>query len=121
LRGSSGLITGTVALQKGIRVAYLDQMVPGKMLVRFWKQLKGDIKLVQPGLEKAFNQRAEKVISPIGTWDSNWIKQYGCSAGMKRQSFKWPRALAAEPGRTAARRAHQSYDIDFRQRIGRDC
>ena len=42
--------TGTVALQKGIRVAYLDQMVPGEMPGTVLEAVKGDPK---PGSGRA--------------------------------------------------------------------
>ena len=106
--------TGTVALQKGIRVAYLDQMVPGEMLGTVLEAVKGDIKLVQPGLEKAFNQRAEKVISQLGL-DSNWINNT-LSAGMKRKVLM-AKALAAEPDVLLLDEPTNHTDIDSVKRL----
>jgi ATP-binding cassette subfamily F protein uup len=106
--------TGTVALQKGIRVAYLDQMVPGEMLGTVLEAFIGDIKLVQPGLEKAFNQRAEKVISQLGL-DSNWINNT-LSAGMKRKVLM-ARALAAEPDVLLLDEPTNHMDIDSVKRL----
>ena len=106
--------TGTVALQKGIRVAYLDQMVPGEMLGTVLEAVKGDIKLVQPGLEKAFNQRAEKVISQLGL-DSNWINNT-LSAGMKRKVLM-ARALAVEPDVLLLDEPTNHMDIDSVKRL----
>ena len=106
--------TGTVALQKGIRVAYLDQMVPGEMPGTVMEAVKGDIKLVQPGLEKVFNQRAEKVISQLGL-DSNWINNT-LSAGMKRKVLM-AKALAAEPDVLLLDEPTNHTDIDSIKRL----
>jgi ATP-binding cassette subfamily F protein uup len=106
--------TGSVAIQKGIRVAYLDQMVPGEMAGTVLEAVKGDIKLVQPGLEKAFNQRAEKVISQLGL-DSTWINNT-LSAGMKRKVLM-ARALAAEPDVLLLDEPTNHTDIDSIKRL----
>ena len=106
--------TGTVAIQKGIRVAYLDQMVPGEMPGTVLEAVKGDIKLVQPGLEKVFNQRAEKVISQLGL-DSNWINNT-LSAGMKRKVLM-AKALAAEPDVLLLDEPTNHTDIDSIKRL----
>jgi ATP-binding cassette subfamily F protein uup len=58
--------TGTIAIQKGIRVAYLDQMVPEEMPGTVLEVVKGDLNRIQDGQESAFNRRAEKVISQLG-------------------------------------------------------
>jgi ATP-binding cassette subfamily F protein uup len=105
---------GTVAIQKGIRVAYLDQMVPGEMPGTVLEAVKGDIKLVQPGMEKAFNQRAEKVISQFGL-DSNWINNT-LSAGMKRKVLT-AKALAAEPDVLLLDEPTNHTDIDSIKRL----
>jgi len=106
--------TGSVAIQKGIHVAYLDQMVPGEMAGTVLEAVKGDIKLVQPGLEKAFNQRAEKVISQLGL-DSTWINNT-LSAGMKRKVLM-ARALAAEPDVLLLDEPTNHTDIDSIKRL----
>ena len=106
--------TGSVAIQKGIHVAYLDQMVPGEMAGTVLEAVKGDIKLVQPGLEKAFNQRAEKVISQLGL-ESGWINNT-LSAGMKRKVLM-ARALAAEPDVLLLDEPTNHTDIDSIKRL----
>jgi ATP-binding cassette subfamily F protein uup len=86
--------TGTIAIQKGISVAYLDQMVPGEMPGTVLALVKGDLNRTQDGQETAFTQRIEKVISQLGL-DSKWINNT-FSAGMKRKVLL-AKALAAEP------------------------
>ena len=106
--------TGTVALQKGIRVAYLDQMVPGEMPGTVLEAVKGDSKPVQAGQEKAFNQRAEKVISQLGL-ESGWMNNT-LSAGMKRKVLM-AKALAAEPDVLLLDEPTNHMDIDSIKRL----
>jgi ATP-binding cassette subfamily F protein uup len=99
------LITGTVrpdsgaiAIQRGIRAAYLDQMVPGDMPGTVLEVVAADSGRDReaPGLGKGlgFNQQAEKVISQLGL-DANRVFNT-LSAGLKRQVLL-AKALAGEP------------------------
>jgi len=106
--------TGTIAIQKGMRVAYLDQMVPGEMPGTVLEAVKGDMKLVQDGQESAFNQRAEKVISQLGL-DCNWTNNT-LSAGMKRKVLI-AKALAAEPDVLLLDEPTNHMDIDSIKRL----
>ena len=106
--------TGTIAIQKGIRVAYLDQMVPGEMTGTVLEVVKGDFTRAQDGQESAFNQRAEKVISQLGL-ESDWINNT-LSAGMKRKVLM-AKALAAEPDVLLLDEPTNHTDIDSIKRL----
>jgi ATP-binding cassette subfamily F protein uup len=106
--------TGTIAIQKGIRVAYLDQMVPGEMPGTVLEVVKGDFTRAQDGQESAFNQRAEKVISQLGL-ESDWINNT-LSAGMKRKVLM-AKALAAEPDVILLDEPTNHTDIDSIKRL----
>jgi ATP-binding cassette subfamily F protein uup len=106
--------TGTIAIQKGIRVAYLDQMVPGEMPGTVLEVVKGDFTRAQDGQESAFNQRAEKVISQLGL-ESDWINNT-LSAGMKRKVLM-AKALAAEPDVLLLDEPTNHTDIDSIKRL----
>jgi ATP-binding cassette subfamily F protein uup len=106
--------TGTIAIQKGIRVALLDQMVPGEMPGTVLEVVKGDFSRTQDGQESAFNQRAEKVISQLGL-DCNWTNNT-LSAGMKRKVLM-ARALAAEPDVLLLDEPTNHTDIDSIKRL----
>src|SRR5680860_1367312 len=62
--------SGTVAIQKGIRSAYLDQIVPGEIPGTVLEVVKGELNRVKDALEievgGEFHQQAEKVISQLG-------------------------------------------------------
>jgi ATP-binding cassette subfamily F protein uup len=106
--------TGTIAIQKGIRIAYLDQMVPGEMPGTVLEVVKGDFTRAQDGQESAFNQRAEKVISQLGL-ESDWINNT-LSAGMKRKVLM-AKALAAEPDVLLLDEPTNHTDIDSIKRL----
>jgi len=106
--------TGTIAIQKGIRVAFLDQMVPGEMPGTVLEVVKGDFSRTQDGQESAFNQRAEKVISQLGL-DCNWTNNT-LSAGMKRKVLM-AKALAAEPDVLLLDEPTNHTDIDSIKRL----
>jgi ATP-binding cassette subfamily F protein uup len=106
--------TGTIAIQKGIRIAYLDQMVPGEMPGTVLEAVKGDFTRTQDGRESAFNQRAEKVISQLGL-DCNWTNNT-LSAGMKRKVLM-AKALAAEPDVLLLDEPTNHTDIDSIKRL----
>jgi ATP-binding cassette subfamily F protein uup len=106
--------TGTVAFQKGIRIDYLDQMVPGEMTGTVLEAVKGDPKRVQAGQEKAFDQLAEKVISQLGL-ESGWMNNT-LSAGMKRRVLI-AKALSAEPDVLLLDEPTNHADIDSIKRL----
>ena len=106
--------TGTIAIQTGIRIAYLDQMVPGEMTGTVLEVVKGDFTRAQDGQESAFNQRAEKVISQLGL-ESDWINNT-LSAGMKRKVLM-AKALAAEPDVLLLDEPTNHTDIDSIKRL----
>ncbi len=79
--------SGIVALQKGIRSAYLDQMVPGEMPGTVLDVVKGDPVRVEDvrGIEGGWElqQQAEKVISQLGL-DAHGVFN-NLSAGTRRK------------------------------------
>ena len=94
IAGSLRSDSGTIAIQNGIRVAYLGQMVPEEMPGTVLEVVKGDLSRAHDAQESALNQRAEKAISQLGL-DTKWIINT-LSAGMKRKVLL-AKALAAEP------------------------
>ncbi len=94
IAGSLRSDSGTIAIQKGIRVAYLGQMVPEEMPGTVLEVVKGDLSRAHDAQESALNQRAEKAISQLGL-EYKWIINT-LSAGMKRKVLL-AKALAAEP------------------------
>jgi len=90
--------SGTVSIQKGIRSAYLEQMVPGEMSGTVLEVVEGDLSRVQDALKIAndwdLHQQAEKVISQLGLDASAVFNTL--SAGIKRQVLL-AKALAGEP------------------------
>jgi ATP-binding cassette subfamily F protein uup len=106
--------TGVIALQKGIRVAYLDQMVPGEMPGTVLDVVKGDLNRIPDGQENAFTRRAEKVISQLGL-DAHWVNNT-LSAGMKRRVLM-AAALASEPDVLLLDEPTNHTDIDFIKRL----
>jgi len=90
--------TGTIATRKGLRSAFLEQMVPEEMSGTVYEIVKEGILPVQntPEIEREreFHQQIEKVISQLGL-DSSWI--FNClSAGLKRKVLL-TKALISEP------------------------
>ena len=85
---------GTIAIQKGVRVAYLDQEVPGEMPGTVFEAVRGGLKAHPHEHEAALDQRAEKAISQLGL-NGGWVNN-GLSAGTKRKVLL-AKALAAEP------------------------
>jgi len=90
--------SGVIAIQRGIRSAYLDQMVPGEIPGTVLEVVKGELAQIQEALEeekgRSFHQQAEKVISQLGL-DANRIFNT-LSAGLKRQVLL-AKALVGEP------------------------
>ena len=105
---------GTVATQKGIRVAYLDQEVPGEMPGTVLEAVKSGLKPHPHEQESAVNQRAEKAISQLGL-DADWVNN-DLSAGMKRKVLL-ARALAAEPDILLLDEPTNHLDIDSIKRL----
>jgi len=89
---------GIVALQKGIRAAYLDQVVPGDMPGTVLDVVKGGISPVQGSHETQesweLQQQAQKIISQAGLDPDRSFNSL--SAGLKRQALL-ARALAGKP------------------------
>ena len=106
--------TGTIAIQKGIHIAYLDQMVPEDMPGTVLEVVKGDLNRTQDGQQSAFNRRTEKVISQLGL-DPHWINN-ALSAGMKRKVLM-AKALAAEPDVLLLDEPTNHMDIDSIKRL----
>jgi ATP-binding cassette subfamily F protein uup len=105
---------GVVAIQKGIRVAYLDQEVPGEMPGTVLEAVRGELKAAHHESEATLNQRAEKAISQLGL-DGNWINN-DLSAGTKRKVLL-ARALAAEPDILLLDEPTNHLDIDSIKRL----
>ena len=90
--------SGTVAIQKGIRSAYLDQIVPGEIPGTVLEVVKGELNRVKDALEIEggweLHQQAEKVISRLGL-DANGVFNT-FSAGLKRKVLL-AKSLVGEP------------------------
>jgi ATP-binding cassette subfamily F protein uup len=113
IAGSLRADAGTIATQKGIRVAYLDQEVPGEMPGTVLEAVKGDLNGAH-GHEDTLNQRAEKAISQLGL-DAGWVFN-SLSAGMKRKVLL-ARALASEPDILLLDEPTNHLDIDSIKRL----
>ena len=77
--------SGAVAIQKGIRSAYLDQTVPGEMPGTVFDVVQGDRLQTSSEIENAWEQRqpVEKAISQLGLEKERVFNTL--SAGLKRQ------------------------------------
>ena len=110
--------SGAVAIQKGIRSAYLDQMVPGEMPGTVLEVVKGELSRTQdaPEMEEGWelHQQAEKVISQLGL-DADRVFNT-LSAGLKRQVLL-ARALAGEPDILLLDEPTNHMDIDSIKRL----
>jgi len=114
IAGSLRPDAGTGSIQKGIRVAYLDQEVPGEMPGTVLEAVKGDLNRVQNDQGITLNQRAEKAISQLGL-DPKWIIN-NLSAGMKRKVLL-ARALASAPDILLLDEPTNHLDIDSIKRL----
>jgi ABC transport system ATP-binding/permease protein len=109
--------SGEVAIKKGIRTAYLDQMVPGAMpgsvleVVTEGLSPTQDFEQMEDGREK---QSAEKVISKLGLDSERPFNSL--SAGLKRQVLL-ARALANEPDILLLDEPTNHMDIDSIKRL----
>ena len=110
--------SGTVAIQKGIRSAYLDQIVPRKMPGTVLEVAKGELNQVKdaPEIEGDWelHQQAEKVISQLGL-DANGVFNT-LSAGLKRKVLL-AKALVSEPDILLLDEPTNHMDIDSIKRL----
>jgi ATP-binding cassette subfamily F protein uup len=105
---------GIISIQKGIRIAYLDQTVPGEMPGTVLEAVRGDLNGNQNEQGIALNQRAEKAISQSGL-DARWVFNT-LSAGMKRKVLL-AKALATEPDILLLDEPTNHLDIDSIKRL----
>jgi ATP-binding cassette subfamily F protein uup len=109
---------GTIAIQKGIRSAYLDQMVPGEIPGSVFDAVdEGQNRIQDPaetevGWER--RQQVEKVISQLGL-DKDRVFN-NLSAGLKRQVLL-ARALVAGPDILLLDEPTNHLDIDSIKRL----
>ena len=110
--------SGVIAIQKGIRSAYLDQMVPGEMPGTVFEVVKGGLDRIQDTLETEGGwerrQQVEKVISQLGL-DAERVFNT-LSAGLKRQVLL-ARALVGEPDILLLDEPTNHMDIDSIKRL----
>ena len=110
--------SGVIAIQRGIRSAYLDQMVPGEIPGTVLEVVEGELGQIQEALEeekgRSFHQQAEKVISQLGL-DANRIFNT-LSAGLKRQVLL-AKALVGEPDILLLDEPTNHMDIDSIKRL----
>jgi len=118
IAGNSRPDSGIVAIQKGIRSAYLDQMVPGEMPGTVLEVVKGDLSRVKDALEIEggweLHQQAEKVISQLGL-DANGVFNT-LSAGLKRKVLL-AKALIGGPDILLLDEPTNHMDIDSIKRL----
>ncbi len=109
--------SGDVAIQKGIRSAYLDQLVPGAMPGTVMDVVREGISQTQDlHLENDWElqQQAEKVISQLGLEPDRDFNSL--SAGIKRQVLL-AKALAKEPDILLLDEPTNHLDIDSIKRL----
>jgi ATP-binding cassette subfamily F protein uup len=110
--------SGAIAIQKGIRSAYLDQLVPGAIPGTVLEAVEAGVRWDQsvPEAEDGWEirQQAEKVISQLGL-ESDWVFN-SLSAGLKRQVLM-AKALAGEPDILLLDEPTNHMDIDSIKRL----
>ena len=110
--------SGNVAIQKGIRVSYLDQLVPGAMPGTVIDVVKGGVSrtLTVPQIEEGWeiHHQAEKVISQLGLGANRVFNSL--SAGLKRQVLL-AKALVGEPDILLLDEPTNHMDIDSIKRL----
>ncbi|MFC1968348.1 ATP-binding cassette domain-containing protein [Chloroflexota bacterium] len=110
--------SGTVAIQKGIRSAYLDQIVPGEIPGTVLEVVKGELNRVKDALEIEvgweLHQQAEKAISQLGL-DANGVFNT-LSVGLKRKVLL-AKALVGEPDILLLDEPTNHMDIDSIKRL----
>jgi ATP-binding cassette subfamily F protein uup len=109
--------SGVIAIQRGIRSAYLDQVVPGDMPGTVLDVVEGEFArtkeaLAENGLD--FHQQARKIISQLEL-DANRVFST-LSAGLKRQVLL-AKALAGEPEILLLDEPTNHMDIDSIKRL----
>jgi ABC transport system ATP-binding/permease protein len=109
---------GSIALQKGIRSAYLDQIVPGEMpgsiLSIVQDEIDRNLDAVKMEGDEDLPHKAKKVISQLGL-DADRVFN-GLSAGLKRQVLI-ARALTAGPDILLLDEPTNHLDIDSIKRL----
>ena len=107
--------SGIVAIQKGIRIAYLDQMVPGEIPGIVFEVVEGGLNRSQRTQEGGEGrQQVEKVISQLGLVPECIFNTL--SAGLKRQVLL-AKALVAEPDILLLDEPTNHMDIDAINRL----
>jgi ATP-binding cassette subfamily F protein uup len=110
--------SGAIAIQKGIRSAYLDQVVPGDMPGTVLEVVEGESDRTQKAREIengwGFHQQAKKIISQLEL-DANQVFST-LSAGLKRQVLL-AKALAGEPEILLLDEPTNHMDIDSIKRL----
>jgi ATP-binding cassette subfamily F protein uup len=110
--------SGVVAIQKGIRSAYLEQMVPGEMPGTVFEVVEEGLDRIQDTAEtqdgRERRQQVEKVISQLGL-DAERVFNT-LSAGLKRQVLL-AKALVAEPDILLLDEPTNHMDIDSIKRL----
>ena len=110
--------SGTIVLQKGVRCAYLDQMVPREMPGTVLEVVEGELSRIKDTLtiedDWDIRQQAEKIISKLGLYSSRIFNSL--SAGLKRQVLI-AGALAGEPDILLLDEPTNHMDIDSIKRL----
>jgi ATP-binding cassette subfamily F protein uup len=110
--------SGVIAIQKDIRSAYLDQMVPGEMQGTVFELVEGGLDRIQNTLEtqdgRERRQQVEKVISQLRLDTESVFNSL--SAGLKRQVLL-AKALVAEPDILLLDEPTNHMDIDSIKRL----
>jgi len=118
IKGNIRPVSGTIAIQKGIRAAYLDQIVPGEITGTVLEVVTGELSQLQDtsDTEKAWSlhQQAEKVTSQLGLDVSAVFNTL--SAGMKRKVLL-AKALIDEPDILLLDEPTNHMDIDSIKRL----
>lgn len=110
--------TGTIAIQKGISAAYLDQLVPGEMPGTVMDVVMGGISRIQktPEIKDGWElqQQSEKIISQLGLETYRIFNTL--SAGLKRQVLL-AKVLAGGPDILLLDEPTNHMDIDSIKRL----
>jgi ATP-binding cassette subfamily F protein uup len=110
--------SGVIALQRGIRSAYLDQVVPGDMAGTVLEVVEGESERTKESLELenggSHRQQAKKIISQLEL-DADRVFNT-LSAGLKRQVLL-AKALAGEPEILLLDEPTNHMDIDSIKRL----
>jgi ATP-binding cassette subfamily F protein uup len=113
----AGLIqphSGSIAVQKDIRVAYLDQLVPGETPGSLFEVVKSGSGRLHHLTESELERKAGKIISQFGLDGDRVFNEL--SAGLKRQALL-AKALMAEPDILLLDEPTNHLDIDSIKRL----